>query len=208
MEEDYTTSNVFQYNRAEKLRFALFTFGFGLLIILLFGTYLLFLKEQDIGVINFVKDLAANIQTHIEQGTINGVLYASIFGGLFFVTIPMEAVFVSFLEAGTKPVLLVGLFLFGFLISFTINYIIGLKLDHFSKKIITPQKFYKIKGILNKYGVIAIFVINVIPFLPSQPLSTILGVFRYNKAKFYVSFLAGQLIKFAAIAIGYIYIFQ
>jgi membrane protein YqaA with SNARE-associated domain len=76
-----------------------------------------------------------------------------------------------------------------------------MKLAGVSKKIITSKKFYKIKGLINIYGAGAIFVINALP-LPSQPLAAILGVFKYNKTKFYLFFLLGQFVKYGAITLG------
>ena len=66
----------------------------------------------------------------------------------------------------------------------------------------TMKKFYKTKGILNRYGSLAVFSFNALP-LPSQLLSVILGVFRYNKTRFYVFFLSGQAVKLAGITIIY-----
>jgi membrane protein YqaA with SNARE-associated domain len=135
-----------------------------------------------------------------------GAFYTSLFGGLFFVFLPMEAVYIRYLKSGFSPFLIILVYVGGFLFSYTANYYIGLKLNNVSKKIISPKKFYKIKGIINRYGAWAIFGFNVLP-LPSQPLSTILGVFRYNKKRFYLFFLLGQLIKYTAITVAYIYIF-
>jgi membrane protein YqaA with SNARE-associated domain len=59
--------------------------------------------------------------------------------------------------------------------------------------------------LVNKYGMATVFVFNVLP-LPAQPLATVLGVFKYNKAKFYLAFILGQGIKFSAIALAYFYI--
>ena len=113
----------------------------------------------------------------------------------------MEAVFLTFLKAGYSPFILVGIYVFGMIIAYTINYYLGMRLATITQKTITPQKFYKIKGIINKYGVLAIFLFNVLP-LPSQPLSAILGVFKYNKAKFYTFFILGQITKYTIIVIA------
>ena len=77
-----------------------------------------------------------------------------------------------------------------------------LKLSGISKKLISPKKFYRLKGLTNKYGALTIFFFNALP-LPSQLLSVILGVFRYNKTRFYVFFLFGQIVKYAAISVIY-----
>ncbi|MBW2982542.1 VTT domain-containing protein, partial [Candidatus Woesearchaeota archaeon] len=141
---------------------------------------------------------------HIWGSTPLGILYTTLIGGLFFVTIPLELLFIKFLKAGHFFLLVISFYLLGLLVSFTINYYIGLKLSGLSKKIISPKKFYKTKGVLNRYGSWAIFAFNVLP-LPAQPLAVILGVFRYNKTRFYALFILGQLIKYTAMSIFIIY---
>lgn len=206
MKEEFSTTAMFQYNRSHKLRFAFILYGVMFLAIIFAASYYFFLQHMEIAFFEFFRQIITHIKDAIASASILGILYTSVFGGLFFVTIPLELVFISFLRNGANPFFLIITFIGGFVISFTINYIIGMKLDTLSKKIINPQKFYKIKGILNRYGAIAVLVINAIPFLPAQPLATILGVFKYNKAKFYVYFISGQLLKFTAITIIYIYI--
>ncbi|MBN1275726.1 VTT domain-containing protein [Candidatus Woesearchaeota archaeon] len=206
MGEDFSATAMFQYNRQRKFRFAFLLYVVLFFIAMFAASYFLFLQHKDIAFLEFFRGIIAHITQNIDAGTLLGVLYASLFGGLFFITIPMELVFISFLRAGTNPYFLLFTFIGGFIISFTANYYIGVKLDTFSKKVISPKKFYKIKGVLNRYGSWAVFAINAIPFLPSQPLSTVLGVFKYNRVKFYVYFVSGQFLKYAAIAITYIYI--
>ena len=57
---------------------------------------------------------------------------------------------------------------------------------------------------LNKYGALTVLVFNATP-LPAQALAVILGAFRYNKTRFYVLFLLGQLIKYAGITVFHYY---
>lgn len=198
---------IFPYNLARKLRFAIIVFVLIALVMTLFAGYILFLKESNFFLFEMMRSLVMHIKGNIAQNTLLGSFYVALFGGLFFVTLPLEAIFVNFLREGSSPYLLIVIYLFGFIVSYTINYLIGQKLDTFSKKIISPKKFYKIKGIINKHGALAVFGFNLIPFFPSQPLATILGVFRYNKTKFYLFFVLGQLVKYAAIAAGYTYLF-
>ena len=140
--------------------------------------------------------------------TLPSIFYSSLFGGLFFVTIPTEAVFIHYLRAGYNFLIVIPIFISCFFIAYNINYFIGMHLAEISKKIITTKKFYKVKTIINKYGDWAILGINAIPFFPAQPLSAILGVFKYNRKRFYFYFLLGQTIKHFALAIGYIYLFR
>lgn len=206
MKYAFAEQNFFEYHRNEKMRFAYLTFGILALIVLFSLSYYFFLRHEHLVFFDFIGSFVTHVKDAITSASVTGMIYSAVFGGLFFVTIPMELVFISFLRQGAQPYILVTTFIAGFILSFTINYIIGMKLDTISKKIISPQKFYKIKGVLNRYGAAAVFVINLIPFLPAQPLATILGVFKYNKTKFYVYFITGQVVKFVIIAIIYIYI--
>ena len=204
----FSETAFFPYNRANKLKFLLIAAGIVLFIVLVTLAYLLRFQHQDTGIFALIEHLLTSFNQEIAAASITGILLVAILGGLFFVTVPMEAVFINFLAHGATPYLVIILYLLGFLASFTINYFLGMKLATLAKKIITPKKFYKIKGLLNRYGAMTVLVINAIPFFPAQPLSAILGVFKYNKTKFYVYFLLGALIKYTAVALGYIYIFK
>lgn len=195
---NFSPNVMFDYNLKEKKRFAYTTFVILGLIIALAVVYILVLQNTNNTFILAVKNAIIHIINSIKEKTLLGVFYASSIGGLFFVTISLEAVFFTFLKAGYSPFLLVGIYIFGLVLSYTINYYLGMRLAKLTQKAVTPQKFYKIKGVLNKYGVLAIFFFNVLP-LPSQPLSAILGVFKYNKTKFYTFFLLGQIIKYSII---------
>ncbi|MFP4524369.1 MAG: VTT domain-containing protein [Candidatus Woesearchaeota archaeon] len=204
---EFSKTGVFEYRRAAKLRFAIISLAVIVFILLLVAAYFLFLQDQELLIVDFLIGLISHVQGEISAATPIGVLYTALFGGLFFVTLPMEAIYIKFLSQGVSTPLLLVTYIFGFGVAFTLNYIIGLKLNAFSKKLVGPQKFYKLKGVLNRHGAVAVLVINLIPFFPAQPLSAILGVFRYNKAKFYVYSLGGQAVKYLVMAIAYLYIF-
>jgi membrane protein YqaA with SNARE-associated domain len=169
--------------------------------------YLLFLRNVDFFLINIINGFILHVGSNIKNLTALGSFYTTLFGGLFFVPTPIEVLFIATLKVGrVAPVLLIALYLIGMIISFTFNYFVGMKLSNISRKIIGSKKFYKIKGWVNKYGMGTVFLFNVLP-MPSQPLAAILGVFRYNKNKFYLMFISGQLIKLTVITLAYLYIF-
>lgn len=203
--KQFNKKNIFEYNLGKKLRFLTYI-ALTLIIIIGFSFYYYFsLSHMDNFFVNTINILFEHIQSNIVGLSLLGALYATSFGGLFFIPIPTEVLFFAFLKAGTSPFFLVTLYMVGLIISFTINYIVGSRLSEASKKIITPKRFYKIKVSLNKYGIWTIFAFNVLP-LPAQPLATLVGVFRYNKLKFYVAFILGQTIKFSVFALAYFYI--
>jgi membrane protein YqaA with SNARE-associated domain len=134
-----------------------------------------------------------------------GAFYSTLFGGLFFIPIPIEAIYIGFLKAGQNAILITLAFLLGITVAYWINYHVGFWLSGISKKIIGMKTFYKTKIIFNRYGPLGIFIFNALP-LPSQPLCTILGVFNYNRKKFWVYTMSGQVTKYLAMIIGYFYI--
>lgn len=205
MSEQFTKNKIFTYNLRKKLRFITYVI-IGLLLIIGIGCYYYFsLRNLDNFFVNIINSVVNHIKNEIGGLSLLGALYTTTFGGLFFLPIPTEFLFFAFLRAGAFPAALVFLYIFGLVISFTINYKVGERLTEFSKKIITPKRFYKFKVSVNKYGMATVFAFNVLP-LPAQPLAAMLGVFKYNKAKFYLAFILGQGIKFSVFALAYFYI--
>ena len=206
MKKEFSQRRIFSYNLKEKKKF----FFYSLLTFILLGLFILFyilkFKYWDFFLIRWINGLVKGISSNISHTTLIGSLYAAIFGGIFVAPIPLELIFIKFLKSGHPLILILLFYIIGLIISYSINYFIGARLTKLSKKVISTKKFYKVKGFLNRYGAWAIFIFNALP-LPSQILSVVLGVFNYNKTKFYTFFIAGQIVKYAAITIGYFYIF-
>ncbi|MBW2996551.1 VTT domain-containing protein [Candidatus Woesearchaeota archaeon] len=197
--EEFGESKIFKYNRFYKTSFGAGVIIAGSFLVLLIISFL-FLKDSNLWLFKNLNLLITHFTKHIAGASLLGALYTTMIGGLFFLSVPIELLFIKFFNSG-KPVMIILLFYFiGLFISYSINYFIGLKLSGVSKKLISPKKFYKLKGILNKYGALAVFVFNAVP-LPSQIFAAILGVFRYNKTRFYVFFLLGQLTKYIGMII-------
>ena len=202
----FSDTRMFSYNWKKKIAFGIAVI-FGALVIASFIlSYFLVLNKIDSRAVQIFQSVTGHVMSHISSSTTLGIIYISLIGGLFFIFMPMEVFIARFITAGNPFIVVLVLYLGGVFVSYSIDYFIGLKLSRLSKKLISPRKFYSIKGKLNRYGSWAIFVFNVLP-LPSQILSAILGVFRYNKTKFYVFFMSGQLVKCIAIWAG-IYIFS
>ena len=203
--KNFTKEDIFSYNLFKKRLFVISLIILIILVILLLSSYFLFLQNSQNVFIKILNNIFRHISFQITNTTWLSVVYTSFIGGLFFIFLPVEAIFISFLSSQKNPFLLIIFYLIGFLFSYTLNYYIGIKFSYLAKKIITPKKFYKMKGMLNRHGGWAVFVFNLLP-LPSQPLATLLGVFRYTKSKFYLFFLSGQFVKYMFIIILYIYI--
>ncbi|MBW2977708.1 hypothetical protein KY331_02580 [Candidatus Woesearchaeota archaeon] len=200
---NFKDDRIFSYDRFGKVLFGLIMILLGVFIVLLIVSYF-FLKDSDIFLFILINAMIKYFSTHIMGATLLGAFYTTAIGGFFIFAIPLEILFLKFLKAGHPFLFIFVLYFLGLIISFTLNYLVGLKLAGLSKKLVSPKKFYKIKGMLNKWGALTILLFNATP-LPAQLLAVILGAFRYNKTRFYVFFLLGQLVKYVAIAVFYYY---
>lgn len=200
----FTKTNIFSYNKGNK---RLFIFSVVLFFALLIGLVIFYftsLRNSNLWFIQKFNIFFSYIASNIKSGSLLGSFYATLFGGLFFIPIPLEVLFINFIS-GNNIFLVIPIYIAGLVVSFGINYWVGGKLSYVSKRIVGIKRFYKVKTQVNRYGSWGIFIFNVLP-LPAQILAVIAGVFRYNKTKFYVFFILGQAIKFSLIAIGYFYI--
>ena len=199
--------DMFLYNANKKKINGLLTIAISVVFILGLIYYFFYLRNSDNVFFKTINNIIGTIYNEIDKGTKIGVLYSALFGGLFFVVIPTELVFLNFLIKETlNSWILLIVYIAGIFVAYNINYYTGYKLKGVSKFIITPKKFYKIKGKLNKYGGLVIYLMNAIPFMPAQPLSTILGVFNYNRMRFYFYSFFGLLTKYVAMILIYKYL--
>lgn len=193
----FKENSIFEYNNLRKELIGIIQIIVYTILVLLVLSYFIFFKNSDFFIFQGVRYFVTAIYTQIQAGTLLGSFYTACFGGLFFIFLPNEIIFTTFLGKN-NPYLILLIFLIGLSCSYWANYYIGLKFAKVVKHIIKAENFYKTKGIINKYGKAAIFLFNVTP-LPSQQLTAVLGVFKYNKARFYTFFLAGQTIKYILI---------
>lgn len=184
-----------EYNRLFKKWSVISIFSFIAIIIAL---YFIFVEKLQIFEGTWIPILLHHIKTQVFSYSALGLFYVCLFGGLFFLFIPVEAFYIAALKTGKLSPLHIILMIIGILASYSLNYIIGLRFSGISKKFVSPKKFYKTKIIVNKFGKFAILFLNIIA-LGSQQLTFVLGVFHYNKTRILVFTVIGQLIKFAFI---------
>jgi membrane protein DedA with SNARE-associated domain len=168
---------------------------FGAVIIL----NLVFLKRVDLFGNSWLLVFIKHINTEVVGLSALGMFYVFLFGGLILLYLPGDPFFIAAITTGKFTVFHALAMFFGTLISYAINYLIGLKLSAFSKHLVSPKNFYKSKVILNKYGWPAIFFINLIG-VGSQQLVFVLGVFKYNLPRLFLLSFAGQFLRALIIA--------
>ena len=203
--EVFADTRIFTYNRARKIVFGIAWILSIIILASIVASYFTVLKDSEFAVVQAFNSAVGHVSSNISDATVLGIFYSTLIGGLFFIFMPLELFFIKYLKAGHMVITVIAVYLAGLIISYTADYFIGLKFSFLAKKLISPRKFYKIKGLINRYGGIAVFLFNAVP-LPSQILSAILGVFKYNKTRFYVFFLLGQVTKIAVITAVVIYI--
>jgi len=203
--ERFNEKGMFTYNKYKKLGTAIAIYTLIVIGVLFSAYYFFFLKTSDILFVRILNSIFGHVSSNIKSFTLLGGFYSTLFGGLFFIPVPIEAIYVGFLKAGQNVFFITLMFLTGLVIAYWVNYHIGFWLSGMSKKLIGVKTFYKTKIVFNKYGPFGIFVFNALP-LPSQPLCAILGVFNYNRKKFWFYTMLGQVMKYLAMIMGYFYI--
>ncbi|MFW6220461.1 MAG: DedA family protein [Nanoarchaeota archaeon] len=202
-------SSFYDYGLLEKKRN--FLFNLIILISILLVIYIYYFIGRNY--LGFIDDFLISVFNHVKYNTAIsnisylGMFYITFFGGLFFLTIPIEPMFLLAVNKPlNNPFILIIVALTGAVISYSINYILGNKFSNFAKKLISVKQFYKLKAIINKHGGIAILVFNIIGF-GSQQITFILGVFRYNRTRLFILAFSGQLIKYFGI-LAFVYFFD
>ncbi|HJX50063.1 MAG TPA: hypothetical protein VJ438_01235, partial [Candidatus Nanoarchaeia archaeon] len=171
MTNQFNSNSIFEYNYGKKIRFIIYLCLAIILIAGFCGYYYFFLSKMDNFFVNTINAVILHITSNLANtGSYLGAFYTTAIGGLFFIPVPIELTFLASLKAGIPAILLILIYMIGLIIGYTINYKIGSVFSELSKKLITPRKFYKIKVSVNKYGMLTVFLFNLLP-LPAQPLS-------------------------------------
>jgi len=120
-------------------------------------------------------------------------------GGLILVPIPVELAFYFSIIQGNSPLVCIVLATIGLVTANSVNYLIGRKLSHHITYLLSAKAFFAMRRQVNKWGVYAILLLNIIP-APSDVLAVGLGTVRYNPRTFLFFSIVGNIIKFTIIA--------
>jgi membrane protein YqaA with SNARE-associated domain len=162
--------------------------------------YIIFLRGvmQDTWLAAFI----SHVKVHVAGFTLLGSFYTALFGGLFFIFGPLEAYFMGALSKG-HPVALYAVFMLGTVLSYFLNYLLGLRLSGLTRRLISVKSFYQLKCWINRYGKGAIFISNLVPLMPSQQVTFVLGIFRYNQVKLFLLSMPAQMLKYSLLLVAY-----
>ncbi|MCG6169182.1 hypothetical protein LFX25_15165 [Leptospira sp. FAT2] len=194
----FRKDEIFSYHKKRNFYSGLIFLGSVFFAVILLSLTASGLLKLEIPGLEAIQKLVLYISKEIRKPSLLGVFFTTLFGGLFFFYLPIEFLYIRAAYSKLDGSDLVILHILGLAISFTINYFLGRIAARACIKLISPKKFYRMKGFLNRYGVLAIFAFNALP-LPAPILSAVLGVIRYKKKIFYPVFIAGQSAQCVAI---------
>lgn len=197
-----STSAIFEYRGEAKQLNAVLLF-LSLLGILTAVSVFYLLPFQSIWKGTILSDILDVVIIAIQNKTNLGLSLVSLFGGLFFLTFPLEIYFFSCLRELANPWISLLYFYFGLLCAQSINYWLGLRANRFTKLLIPPQKFYKMKGSFNRWGIWMILIMNCLP-LPSPIFSTVLGAFKYSFKRFFGIMAIGSFLLYSGMIVIYL----
>lgn len=142
--------------------------------------------------------------SQIKNSTLAGLFYISILGAIFFLAIPMEAIFIYYLSSTFHSTFfIISIIVLGSIIGLTINYFIGWILgDKVLKKFFEKENYDKYKNYITKYGGFVLVIGNIIPS-PIEPLTLLYGSFNYSYKKFLILCLIGRIIKYTLLFIAF-----
>lgn len=177
-----------------------------IILVLLAGAvlyYLVFSKGTYFSLI-FLDNLGDFIKEDFANPSPLGIFYAGFIGSLFFIPLPQEIFLVSALIAGTSMYIAFIAIFIGTIAGNVFNYYAGTKLSPFFIHLTSTRQLYKLRRLVNRFGVYAIFLFNLLP-LPAPLLTFGLGITKYNSKKLFFALVLGSAFKYAVIVALFYY---
>ena len=167
-------------SRLGRLFFWLAVLGALYVLFLIFKDDLLALLQKN--------DTAWAVYTHISdqisEKTLLGLAYAGFFGSLFFILIPLEAVFFYYLALPHHVVFVITIMLVSSVLGLAADYLMGRLVGEGILMRYAEERFTKTKQSMEKWGGAIVILSNIIPFLPVQIISVVVGATRFGLKKF------------------------
>lgn len=135
-----------------------------------------------------------HISTQISEQTYLGLFYASFFGAIFFITIPLELILIYYISIGRNIFLISLIIIIASVLGLFINYIIGRMLGAKVLKYLLKENFDKTKNWVDKYGAFFLVIGAAIPS-PIEWACLIYGSAKYSIKKFLIYSAVGRILK-------------
>ncbi len=130
---------------------------------------------------------------HVQTGSELGVFYLFLFSSLFFLPVPLEALYLNFLRSLPFERIFV-IAVAGIVLGQVINYWLGRMFGFIFREWVRKSARRSIRHKLDNHGILAILAVHIIPF-PFQIFNLISGVFRYKFFKWLLFVIIGLTIK-------------
>lgn len=147
------------------------------------------------------------ISAQIEGRTLLGLFYASFFGSLFFISLPVEVIFLYYLGLNYYVVQIITVVMIGNILGMLFNYGFGRLIGERIVKYFMKENYGKFRKKIEKAGALLILIGNIIPF-PIEPLAVFLGAVKFRFSSFIMWTGIGKFIKFIILAFGYTYVLK
>ncbi len=174
-----------------KILYYALAFVLGFVIYFYFKTQIIeFTKSYPIiwGIIQYV-------DAQIEGRTLMGLFYAAFFGSLFFIPLPVEAVFIYYLTLDYQMPLLIMIMIVGAILGELVNYLIGYFVGSRIMKYLMKENFLQWKERVDKYGGMMIFFASALP-LPLGLIALIVGGMRFSWKQFIIALSLGRIARY------------
>lgn len=192
--------------KKKKSKFLKFLFWAGIIILL----YLYYspIKNQAINILQLnptIWSIYLAINAEITAKTLLGLFLTSFFGALFFISLPIELVFLYYLTLEFNPLAVFLIALTGNSFGMLFNYFFGYLLGPNLLRKWLKEKYESWRKLLIKSGPFLLIFGNIVPF-PIEPIAVFIGGVRYPFTKFLIYTFLGKLIKFTLLYVGYVYL--
>ncbi len=147
------------------------------------------------------------IELEIASRSLLGLFYASFFGALFFITLPVELIFLYYLGLNYYFVQVLVITLAGNLLGIALDYFVGWLIGTRILKWFLKEKYDGFHRKIEKAGAFIVIIGNIIPF-PIEPFTVFLGAVRYGFFRLMLYTFLGKLVKFGLLWLGYKYFVQ
>jgi len=157
----------------------------------------LFFQDEILAILQmnpYVWAVVSHIFEEISERTLAGLFYAAFFGSLFFIFIPLEALFLYYISLQLPMPLIITLTMIGVIMGLSLDYLFGFIVGARVVKAVIGDNFDKFHKKIKKWGGVIVFFGNVIVF-PIQPVSVVIGTAKYSYKKFVILTAAGLFVK-------------
>lgn len=180
------------------------------IVLVIFCFVIYFFRGPIIDIIKRVPWLYSiynEVSFHIANKTLKGLFYVSFFGSLFFIMLPIEVFLFYFMSSGHSKILVLATVIAGNIAGLVVDYLIGFLIGGRLLRRFFEEHHETFKRKLEKVGSFIVVLGNIIPF-PIELASVFLGTMRFGIARFVLLTLAGRVVRYSILLVGYSYLMR